>query len=206
MEYQPFADEPGYSGDWGALPGHLNSQVFSHRNFLSTLRFNLLLLFSFLQAKNKKKKKGTKTLGVWSFTQEMKLKPLTRQRSSTSGSAGDVQKEEVAKWWTSSGRAQLCKTDWWNIDFHIDKNMKLCSHYGIYLLSCSWCQVLACTAGQWHVLFNPRTALALSPAAAPSSQFPWLPRATHCAPGGHLRRNTTMSYRLCNGHYLIKNN
>lgn len=67
MEYQPFADEPGYSGDWGALPGHLSSQAFSHRNLLSTLRFNLLLLFSLLQAKNKKKKKGNKNFRRMKF-------------------------------------------------------------------------------------------------------------------------------------------
>lgn len=182
---QPSADEPGYSGDWGALPGHLCSQVFSHRNFLSTLRFNLLLLFSFLQ----EKKKGTKTSGIWSFSQEMKLKPLTRQHSSVE----TCKKKKWQSWWTSSGRAQLCKTGWWNIDFHTHTKVKLCRHYDIYLLSCSWCQVLACMAGQWYVLFNPRTVLALSPAAAPSSQFPWLPWVTHCAPGGHLRRNTTMS-------------
>lgn len=87
--------EPGYAGDWGALPGHLFSQAFSHRNFLSTLRFNLLLLFSFLQAKTRKKK-GNNNFRRMKF-QEMKLKPLTRQRSSAGGSAGDVQKEEVAK-------------------------------------------------------------------------------------------------------------
>lgn len=169
------------------------------RDFLRTLRFNVLLLFSFLQEKN-----WTETLSIWSFTQEMKSKLLIQQRKTERGGGLQriCQKKKWQSWWTSSQRVQLCKTGQRTVDFHAQKKAKLCR---LYLLSCSWCQVLACTAGHWHVLFNPRTALAQSPAAAPSSELPRLARATHRAPGGHFRKNTTMSYRPLNGHYLIKN-
>lgn len=171
------------------------------RGFLRTPRLNSLLLFSFLQ-----EKKWNRNFKPMKFHtgNEIETTDTAEQNRLQGFSAEDMLKEEVAK---SLNRLpeSTNKTGQWTVDFHTHTTkVKLCRHYGIYLPSRSWCQVLACTAGHWHLLFNPRSALAQSPAAASSSELPWLARVTHRAPGGHFGRSTAKSYRPLNGHYLTK--
>lgn len=192
-----------YHGTW--VTAELGQGTAAHRplvirDFLSTLRLSLLLLFSFLQ----EKKKWNRNLKYMKFHTGNEIVTTDRaEQNSAGGSAEDVLKGEVAKLMnkltdsaTLQNRLVKCRLS------QTHKKAKLCRHYGIYLLSCSWCQVLACTAGHWHFLCNPSTALAQSPAAALSFELPWPAGATHPAPGGHFRRNTPTSYRSLNEHYL----
>lgn len=189
------------------LPPNLTkcSQAFSHlifRRFPKHPKFNSLLLFSFLQKWNRNfKHLKFHTGNSFETTDRSRAKQhwggvcrgCAKRRS---GKAGD-QAHREHNFAEQVGELQIFT--------HRQRKAKLCGHCGVYLPSCSWCQVLACTAGHWHVLFNPRTALAPSPVPALSSELPWLARATHHAPGGHFRRNTTMSYRPLNRHDLVKN-
>lgn len=135
------------------------------RDFLSTLRFNLLLLFSFLQ-----EKKWNRNFKHMKFHtgNEIETTDKAEQKRAQGVSAEDMLKEEVAKLMnkltenaTSQNRSVNCRLS------HTQKKAKLCRHYGIYLLSCSWCQVLACTP--WTLAFFVQSKNSLGSVSSCSS-------------------------------------